>query len=36
MAHKKLWHPIKNVGVITSKHTQTYGVIEVMDFHENL
>jgi hypothetical protein len=26
MAHKKIWHAMKNIVVINSRHTKTYGV----------
>jgi hypothetical protein len=31
MAHKKLWHVMKNIGAINSKHTKTYGVMKIYD-----
>jgi hypothetical protein len=36
MAHKKLWYAITNIGAINSRHTKTYGVTKIMDYHENL
>jgi hypothetical protein len=26
MAHKKIWHAMKNIGAINSKHKKIYGV----------
>jgi hypothetical protein len=32
MAHKKLWHAMKNIGAINSKHTKNYGVTKNYGF----